>query len=122
MLPYKRSQRVSDLLREEVADIIMYKLKDPRIGFVTVTGVDLSPDLKNAKVFVSILKEEEREPTLDALTSSKAFMRATLAKRLKMKFIPHLDFRLDSSIDYGFKIDKLLKEVRDKEHGDDEDT
>ena len=122
MLPYKRSQRVSDLIREEVADIIMYKLKDPRVGFVTVTGVDLSPDLKNAKIFVSILKEEEREATLDALTSSKAFMRAILAKRLKMKFIPHLDFRLDSSIEYGFKIDKLLKEVRDKDHRDDEDS
>lgn len=122
MLPYKRSQRVRDLIREEVADIIMYKLKDPRVGFVTVTGVDLSPDLKNAKIFVSILKEEEREATLDALTSSKAFMRATLAKRLKMKFIPHLDFRLDSSIEYGFKIDKLLKEVRDKDHRDDEDS
>ena len=121
MLPYKRSQRVSDLLREEVADIIMYKLKDPRIGFVTVTGVDLSPDLKNAKVFVSILKEEEREATLDALTSSKAFMRTILAKRLKMKFIPHLDFRLDSSIEYGFKIDKLLREIRDKDDRD-EDT
>ncbi len=115
MLPYKRSQRVSDLIREEVADIIMYKLKDPRIGFVTVTGVELSPDLKQAKIFVSVLKEEEREPTLDALNASKAFMRTILAKHLRMKFIPHIDFRLDSSIEYGFKIDKLLKEIKEKE-------
>ncbi len=118
MLPFKRSQRVSDLIREEVADIIMYKLKDPRIGFVTVTGVELSPDLKQANVFVSILKEEERVATLDALTSSKAFMRTILAKHLRMKYIPHLHFRLDSSIDYGFKIDKLLKEIRDKDETD----
>ena len=61
MLPYKRSQRVSDLIREEVADIIQYKLKDPRIGFVTVTGVDLTDDLKIASVYVSILNKEERE-------------------------------------------------------------
>jgi len=115
MHPYKRSQRVSDLIREEVADIIMYKLKDPRIGFVTVTGVELSPDLKQAKVFVSILKEEEREASLAALNSSRAFMRTILAKHLRMKFIPHLEFRIDSSIEYGFKIDRLLKEIKDKE-------
>jgi ribosome-binding factor A len=118
MLPYKRSDRVGDLIREEVADIIMYKLKDPRIGFVTVTGVDLSPDLKLAKVYVSILKEEERVQTLEILNSSKHFIRSALTKRLKMKFIPSIEFRLDTSIEYGFKIDKLLKEIKDS----DEDT
>lgn len=118
MLPYKRSQRVGDLIREEVADIIMYRLKDPRIGFVTVTGVDLTPDLKLAKVFVSILKEEERVLTLEILNSSKNFIRSALSKRLKMKFIPVIEFRLDTSIEYGYKIDKLLKEIKDV----DEDT
>jgi ribosome-binding factor A len=118
MLPYKRSDRVSDLIREEVADIIMYKLKDPRIGFVTVTGVDLSPDLKLAKVYVSILKEDERAQTLDILNSSRHFIRSLLTKRLKMKIIPTIEFRLDTSIEYGFKIDKLLKEIKDS----DEDT
>ena len=115
MLPYKRSQRVGDLLREEIADIIMYKLKDPRIGFVTVTGVDMAPDLKSARVFVSILKEEERETTLEILNSSKNFFRSLLSKRLKMKFIPHVEFRLDTSIEYGYKIDKLLKEIKDQD-------
>ncbi len=113
MLPYKRSERVGDLIREEVADIIMYRLKDPRIGFVTVTGVDLSADLKLAKVYVSILKEEERDLTLDILNSSKNFMRSLLTKRLKMKFIPAIEFRIDTSIEYGFKIDKLLKEIKE---------
>lgn len=115
MLPYKRSQRVGDLLREEVADIIMYRLKDPRIGFVTVTGVDMSPDLKMAKVYVSVMKEEERELTLEILNSSKSFIRSALSKRLKMKFIPVVEFRLDTSIEYGFKIDKLLKEIKDQD-------
>ena len=113
MLPYKRSERVGDLIREEVADIIMYRLKDPRIGFVTVTGVDLSADLKLAKVYVSILKEEERDLTLDILNSSKNFIRSLLTKRLKMKFIPAIEFRIDTSIEYGFKIDKLLKKIKE---------
>jgi len=113
MLPYKRSQRVSDLIREEIADIIMYRLKDPRIGFVTVTGVDMTADLKLAKVFVSILKEEERESTLEILESSKNFIRSALSKRLRMKFIPVIEFRLDTSIEYGYRIDKLLKEIKD---------
>ena len=61
MLPYKRSQRVSDLLREEIADIIFHKLKDPRLGFITVTGVDVTDDLKMSVVYVSVLKEEDKE-------------------------------------------------------------
>ena len=117
MLPYKRSQRVGDLIREEIADIIMYKLKDPRVGFITVTGVDMAPDLKLAKVFVSILKEEEREQTLDILNSSKNFIRSILSKRLRMKFIPIIEFRLDASVEYGYKIDKILKEIKDRDEG-----
>jgi len=96
----------------------MYRLKDPRIGFVTVTGVDMSPDMKNARVYVSILKEEDRELTLEILNSSKSFMRSLLSKRLRMKFIPTVEFRFDTSIEYGYKIDKLLKEIKDR----DEDT
>ena len=111
MLPYKRSERVADLIREEIADLIMYKLKDPRIGFVTVTGVEMTPDLKLARVFVSILREEEPGSTLEVLNSSKSFIRSSLSKRLRLKFIPNIEFRMDTSIDYGFKMDKLLKEI-----------
>jgi ribosome-binding factor A len=118
MLPYKRSERVGDLIREEVADLIMYKLKDPRIGFVTVTGVEMTADLKLARVFVSIMKEEERELTLDILNASKNFIRSHLSKRLRMKFIPAIEFRLDTSVEYGLRIDRLLKEIKEK----DEDT
>jgi len=113
VLPYKRSQRVSDLIREEVADIIMYHLKDPRIGFITVTGVDMTDDLKLARVFVSILKEEDRELTLAILNDARPFFRSALGKRLKMKFTPAIEFRLDTSIEYGYKIDRLLKKIKD---------
>ncbi len=115
MLPYKRSQRVSDLLREEIADIIIHKLKDPRIGFITVTGVDVTDDLKMSVVFLSVLKEEDKKPTLEILNSAKSFIRSELSKRLKMKFIPSVEFRLDPSIEYGSKIDKLLDEIRKKD-------
>ncbi|MBI5073610.1 MAG: 30S ribosome-binding factor RbfA [Nitrospirae bacterium] len=112
MLPYKRSQRVGDLVREEVADIIMYRLKDPRIGFITVTGADMSDDLKNARIFVSILKPEERDQTIAILNEAKPFIRSALGKRLKMKFTPNIEFRLDTSIEYGSKIDSLLRKIR----------
>ncbi|MBI4690745.1 MAG: 30S ribosome-binding factor RbfA [Nitrospirae bacterium] len=112
MLPYKRSRRVGDLIREEVADIIMNKLKDPRVGFITVTGADVTEDLKLAKVYVSILKEEEKEATLEILNSAKGFIRAELAKRMRMKFIPALTFRVDESLAYGNRIEKLLKEIK----------
>ncbi len=115
MLPYKRSQRVSDLIREEIADIIMNKVKDPRLGFVTVTGAKITEDLKIATVYISILKEEEKETTLEMLNSAKGFIRAELAKRVRMKFIPSLTFRIDESLEYGDRIERLLREIK-KEH------
>jgi ribosome-binding factor A len=117
MLPYKRSKRVGDLLREEIADIIIYKLKDPRIGFVTVTGVDVTDDLKMAFVYISILKEEEKKTTLEILNFAKSFIRSELSKRLRMKFIPTIEFRLDFSIEYGNRIEGLLNELRRKSEG-----
>lgn len=112
MHPYKRSQRLSILLREEVADIVINKLKDPRLGFVTVTDVELSDDLRIAKVFVSVLKEQERELTLQILNDARGFVRSEIAKRLRIKIIPTFEFIYDESIDRGFKIDKLLKEIK----------
>lgn len=114
MLPYKRAQRVSDLLREEIAEIVMKKVKDPRLGFLTITGVTITDDLKIAKVYVSILKGEERETTLDVLNSAKGFIRGEIAKRVRMKTIPSLEFRIDESIEYGDRIDRLLKDIREK--------
>lgn len=120
MLPYKRSQRVSDLLREEIAEIIMRRLKDPRLGFVTVTGVDITDDLKIARVFISVLKEDEKETTLDILNSAKSFIRSEVAKRVRMKTIPTFEFRIDESVEYGARIDKLLKEIKKGAKSEDE--
>jgi ribosome-binding factor A len=114
MLPYKRSQRVSHLLREEVSDIVMHRIKDPRLGFLTVTDVDVTEDLKIARIYISILKEEEIEISLEILNSAKRFIRSELGKRLRMKFIPVLEFRLDTTARYGDKIERLLKKIREK--------
>ena len=114
MHPYKRSQRLNILLREEIADIVMRKIKDPRLGFVTVTDVELSDDLKAAKVFISVLKKDEEETTVDILNSAKGLIRNEVSRRVRLKFIPLLDFRIDKSIEHGDKIDRLIKELKEK--------
>lgn len=114
MHPYKRSQRLNILLREEIADIVMRKVKDPRLGFVTVTDVELSDDLKAAKVFISVLKKDEEETTIDILNSAKGLIRSEVSRRVRLKFIPLLDFRIDKSIEHGDKIDRLIKELKEK--------
>ncbi len=112
MHPYKRSLRVGDLIREEVADIIMHKIRDPRLGFVTVTEVKASDDLKHAQVYVSVFEDAKRAKTHKILKSSAKFIRIELAKRMKIKFIPELIFKLDESIEYGAKIEKMLNEIK----------
>ncbi len=115
MHSYKRSERVGDLIREEVADIIMHKLKDPRLGFITITDAQVSDDLRHARVYASILEDAKKDESLKILNSSARFIRNELSKRIKIKFIPDLVFKIDESIEYGAKIDKLLDEVKPKE-------
>ena len=115
MLPYKRSQRVSHVIREEVSDIILNRLKDPRIGFLTVTDVEVSQDLKLARIYVSTLKDEDREGAIEALTSSKGFIRQELGRRVRMKSTPELEFRFDESSRYGDKMERLFKQIKEEE-------
>ncbi len=112
MHPYKRSTRVGDLIKEEVADIIMHKLKDPRLGFITVTDARVSSDLRHAKIYISVLEAVKKDETLKILMSSTGFIRSELAKRVKIKFIPEIVFKFDESIEYGAKIDRMLNEIK----------
>ncbi len=121
MHPYKRSVRVGDLIREEIADIIMHRLKDPRLGFVTVTGAKVSDDLRHATVYVSVFEDIRRDETLKVLTSSASFIRSELSKRVKMKFIPKLFFKIDESIEYGQKIDRILDGIKSETDSSEED-
>lgn len=114
MHPYKRSERVGDLLKEEIALIIMRKIKDPRIGFVTVTDVKVTEDLKLARVYVSVLDRENTERSIEILNSARGFVHSELNKNIKMKFIPHIEFYHDGSGEYGERIDALLKKIKDE--------
>jgi ribosome-binding factor A len=115
MLPYKRSQRVGHLLKEEVSDIVLNRVKDPRMGFITVTDVEVTDDLKLARVYVSTLKDEDRETAMEILGSAKGFIRSELKKRLRMKNIPVLEFRFDETTRYGEKMEKLFKKMRNEQ-------
>jgi ribosome-binding factor A len=104
-----RMRRVNEAIREILGDAIATELKDPRIGFVTVTDVDTSPDLRAARVYVSVLgSPEERESSLAGLRSSHGVLQAKIASGMRMKRTPTLTFEYDESVDRGDRISRLL--------------
>ncbi len=112
---FKRAERVSDQMKQEIADILMRKIKDPRIGFVTVTDVDLADDLRNAKVYVSVYGgDEEKKASLLGLKSASPFIRSELGKRIRMRYVPELLFRFDATVERGAHIMELLREIEEK--------
>ena len=113
----RRIERINSLIRQEISDLIQHQAKDPRLGgMVSITEVSTSADLKYARVFVSgICDREEREETLNVLSSASGFLRNELAQRLRMRHIPELDFRWDDSIEKGTHILELIDRVADDE-------
>ncbi len=111
---FPRSRRIEDLLRKEMADMLLGEIKDPRIqGLVTIMQVKVSEDLRHAKFFVSVLgKGPERESVLEGLNKAKGFIRRTLGHRLDLRRIPELHFQLDRSLDDQEKIERLLASVQ----------
>jgi ribosome-binding factor A len=104
-----RMRRVNEVIRQVLGDAIATDLKDPRIGFVTVTDVDTSPDLRTARVYVSVLGgESERDKALAGLRSSHGFLQGKIATELRMKRTPTLTFHYDDSVDRGVRISRLL--------------
>jgi ribosome-binding factor A len=102
-------RRVNEVIRQVLGDVIATDLKDPRVGFVTVTDVDTSPDLRTARVYVSVLGgESERDKALVGLRSSHGFLQGRIAAELRMKRTPTLTFHYDESIDRGVRISRLL--------------
>jgi ribosome-binding factor A len=117
-----RRERVEELIVREVSDILRREVKDPRIGFVTVTEAEVSPDLRQARVFVSVMgSDEEREAALKGLNSAARFIRGQFGKRVSMRVTPELTFRFDTSIDRGARIFELLEQVRREEQSPTED-
>lgn len=112
----RRRQQVGDLIRDEVSEILAYEMKDPRLGMVSITRVDMSPDLRYATIFVSVYAEDEdQHATLEALTGASGFIRRLLAPRLRIRHIPSISFRLDNSMEHAEQITRTLNELRQHE-------
>ncbi|RTR35622.1 30S ribosome-binding factor RbfA [Robertmurraya yapensis] len=117
-----RSTRVGEQMKKELGEIIGRKIKDPRIGFVTVTDVQVTGDLQQATVFISVLgDEEQRENTLKGLAKAKGFIRSEIGQRIRLRKTPEITFEFDESIDYGNRIDSLLYQIKEENHSKDND-
>ncbi len=111
-----RLNRVNEELKKELSSIVSYELKNPNVtGMVSVTKVKITPDFKYAKVYVSILNPKNVQKTLEGLKESAGFMRSRLAKTVNLRITPELTFELDDSLEYGEKIDRVLKELKKEE-------
>jgi ribosome-binding factor A len=111
-VPGRRQARLQDQLRTEVAEMIELELKDPRIGFATVTRVDLNPDFRSAHVWVSVAGEKEaQEGTLEGLASATGYLRHELSLRLRLRRVPELIFLLDHSAEDVHRIETLLEQA-----------
>jgi ribosome-binding factor A len=109
----KRLDRVNQLIKEEISTLLQRELKDPRLGFVTVTEVEVSKDLRQAKVFVSVLGDDAKwKSSMAALESARGFVRNWLRQHLELRVTPELDFRPDHSLEHAARIQSLLKQVR----------
>lgn len=104
-----RKERVASVIVKEISKIVEHEIRDPRLGFITILSVDVSPDLKNAKVFFSCIGDKSQ--SLQTLTRAKGFIRSALAQRLRMRCVPDLQFEIDDSYERGMEIDELFEEI-----------
>ena len=112
VMRFKRSQRLQELLLKEISLMIQKGLKDPRIGFATVTRINLSDNLKHAKVYVSIIGNNPKsDNTLEGLKSARGYIRGQLGKNLYLKYVPELEFLKDENPEHVDKISKLLDQI-----------
>ncbi len=117
---FKRTDRVAEQLQRELAQIIQFELKDPRIGMVTVCAVDLSRDLHYATVYVTFLGIDETEKAtqeaIDLLNEAAGFIRIQIGKRMRMRAVPHVKFLFDQSISRGRDLSSLIEQAREKDN------
>ncbi|MGE5592679.1 MAG: 30S ribosome-binding factor RbfA [Betaproteobacteria bacterium] len=117
-----RVERVAEAIRSEVADILAREIKDPRLGFATVTDVEVSDDLRHVKIFVSVMGDKAQvDETMAALESATGFVRSEIGRRIRLRHTPEIVFRYDTSIKRGARVFELLKEIQsEKEMGKEE--
>lgn len=112
-MPSTRQRRVQEMLVQEISAILQREMKDPRVGFVTITDARITPDLRHARVFYSVLGDETaREETAKALKRATGFIRGEFARRAQLRFAPEIYFAFDTSIERGAKLSALLEQVR----------
>ena len=115
MQPSRRPQRIALQIQHEVSLLISRDLKDRRIGFVTVTGVRMSPDLRHAKIFISSMgSDSETDASLETLNHAAGWIRRQLGQRIRMKFLPDITFLKDTSQQYGERIDTLIDKIHEQ--------
>ncbi len=119
MMQYKRSHRVGDLIREILSEMILRDLGDPRLEVVTITEVEVTDDLKQARVFFSARGNQLQEnAALHGLESAAGLMRKKLGREMRLRYIPELTFKVDHSFEYGSKIDRLIQTIQEEKGGD----
>ncbi|MFW6381268.1 MAG: 30S ribosome-binding factor RbfA [Bacillota bacterium] len=112
----KRERKVEEFLKEEISDILLKEIKDPRIGFVSLTDVEISGDLKHAKVFVSVYgSDREKIKTMEGLDQATGYIRKLVGNRITTYHTPELIFKYDDSIEHGVQISELIKKVRQED-------
>jgi len=109
-----RVDKVEQLIKEQISHILLHKLQDDNLGFITVTDVKVSADLKIAKIYLSVLQKERRDYVLDKINQRLGFIRTELAHRIRIKFVPELKFFIDDTLDYVEKIEGLINEIHKK--------
>jgi len=106
----RRADRVADQIRGCLANSVLQELRDPRLGFVTITQVKLSRDLRHAMIFVTVMPEEQREGSLDALNRARPFLRHALARELTLRYVPELKFLYDDVFEGGQRLEQILRD------------
>jgi ribosome-binding factor A len=114
-MPSHRVDKVEHLIKEEISLIFLYKMQDPVLSLLTVTNVKVSPDLKSAKIYLSVFEKEKRALVLEKVKSSTGYIRSELAHRVRIKFVPELNFYIDDTIDYVEKIEGLIKKIHEND-------
>jgi ribosome-binding factor A len=110
-----RPEKLGELIAVELSDLIRTRMKDPRVGFASITHVEVSGDLRYAKVFVSVMgTEKEQTSTMQALKHATGFLRSELASRIALRYMPELNFKLDTSIEQGARILDLIREIENE--------
>lgn len=111
---------MGDRIKEEVSDLLLRKVKDPRIGFLTITDVEVTDNLRMAKVYYSVMgSEEDRRLAAEGLGSALGFIKRELGSRLHLKYMPDVVFEYDTSVEYGNRIEQILKDIRERLPGED---